>query len=92
MVASAGSSPASESTAPLALGASTLVYALAPNEPLDEMLKARARAAADAQLKRTHHSMGLENQALDKGDLEAERERLALAILAGDPRRLWDGP
>jgi predicted DNA-binding mobile mystery protein A len=70
----------------------TLVYALAPNEPLDEMLKARARAAADAQLKRTHHSMGLENQALDKGDLEAERERLALAILAGDPRRLWDGP
>ena len=70
----------------------TLVYALVPNEPLDEMLKARARAAADAQLKRTHHSMRLENQALDKRDLEQERERLALAILAGDPRRLWDSP
>jgi predicted DNA-binding mobile mystery protein A len=70
----------------------TLVYALVPNEPLDEMLKARARAQADAQLKRTHHSMRLENQALDKGDLEQERERLARQILAGDPRRLWDSP
>lgn len=70
----------------------TLVYALVPNEPLDEMLKARARAQADAQLKRTHHSMRLENQALDRGDLEQERERLARQILAGDPRRLWDSP
>lgn len=70
----------------------TLVYALVPNEPLDEMLKARARAQADLQLKRTHHSMRLENQALDKGDLEQERERLARHILAGDPRRLWDSP
>ena len=52
----------------------------------------RARTAADAQLKRTHHSMRLENQALDKGDLEQERERLAAEILAGDPRRLWDAP
>jgi predicted DNA-binding mobile mystery protein A len=70
----------------------TLVYALVPNQPLDEMLKARARAAADVQLKRTHHSMRLENQALDKGDLEQERERLAAEIMAGDPRRLWDSP
>lgn len=70
----------------------TLVYALVPNEPLDEMLKARARTAADVQLKRTHHSMRLENQALDKGDLEQERERLAAEIMAGDPRRLWDAP
>ncbi len=70
----------------------TLVYALVPNQPLDEMLKTRARAAADVQLKRTHHSMRLENQALDKGDLEQERERLAAEIMAGDPRRLWDSP
>lgn len=70
----------------------TLVYALVSNQPLDEMLKARARAAADVQLKRTHHSMRLENQALDKGDLEQERERLAAEIMAGDPRRLWDSP
>lgn len=70
----------------------TLVYALVPNRPLDEIMADRARAAADAQLKRTHHSMRLENQALDKSDLEAERERLAMEILAGDPRRVWDAP
>ena len=68
----------------------TLVYALVPNEPLDAIIKARAQAAADAQLKRTHHSMRLENQALDKRDLQAERDRLAAEIMAGDPRRLWD--
>lgn len=70
----------------------TLVYALVPNEPLDAVLRARALAAADAQLKRTHHYMRLENQELDKSDLERERERLAVDILAGDPRRLWDEP
>lgn len=69
-----------------------LVYALVPNEPLDEVLRARARAQAEAQLKRTYHSMRLENQALDKRDLDEECERLAAEILAGDPRRLWDSP
>ncbi len=70
----------------------TLVYALVPNEPLDAIIKERAQAAADAQLKRTHHSMRLENQALDNRDLAEERERLAAEIMAGDPRRLWDEP
>jgi predicted DNA-binding mobile mystery protein A len=70
----------------------TLVYALVPNEPLDEVLRARALAAAEAQLKRTHHYMRLESQELDKSDLERERERLVADILAGDPRRLWDEP
>lgn len=68
----------------------TLVYALVPNEPLDEMLTARARAAADVQLKRTHHSMRLENQALEKVDLEDQRALLIETFLAGNPRRLWD--
>lgn len=68
----------------------TLVYALVPNRPLDEILAERARAQADAQLKRTHHSMRLENQALDKSDLEDQRSALVEALVAGDPRRLWD--
>jgi predicted DNA-binding mobile mystery protein A len=70
----------------------TLVYALVPNESLDAIVQARARAAAEAQLARTHHSMKLENQGLDKRDLADQRERLAADILAGDPRRLWDAP
>ncbi len=70
----------------------TLVYALVPNEPLEDMLRARARAAADEQLARTHHTMKLENQALEGSDLEAERERLVEEMLAGDPRRFWETP
>ena len=70
----------------------TLVYVLVPNEPLEETVNARARAAADAQLKRTNHHMRLENQGVDQRDLDAERERLVAEILAGDPRRLWDEP
>src|SRR5688572_24713293 len=54
----------------------TLVYALVPNKPFEELLRERARLHADEQLRRAHHTMRLENQALDKEDLEAERARL----------------
>jgi predicted DNA-binding mobile mystery protein A len=68
----------------------TLVYALVPNQPLDEMLRERARHVADAQLARTHHTMKLENQALEARDLQAERERIVDELLRASPRRLWD--
>jgi predicted DNA-binding mobile mystery protein A len=70
----------------------TLVYALVPNRPLDEMLRDRAQVVADQQLSRTHQTMRLENQALTKADLKTERERLVAELLRGDPRRLWDAP
>jgi predicted DNA-binding mobile mystery protein A len=69
----------------------TLVYALVPNQPLDDMLRARARALANQQLARTHHTMKLENQALSLGDLETERERLINELLSHNAQRLWDG-
>src|SRR5262245_8023854 len=53
-----------------------LVYALVPNTTLEEAVNARARALADAQLARIHHTMRLEDQALRASDLAAERERL----------------
>jgi predicted DNA-binding mobile mystery protein A len=68
----------------------TLVYALVPNRPLDEMLRERAQAIADERVARTHHTMRLENQALTKAALKDERERLVAELLRGDPRRLWD--
>jgi predicted DNA-binding mobile mystery protein A len=67
-----------------------LVYALVPNQPLESMLRERAASVADRRLARTHHTMKLENQALTRGDLEAERERLIAELLRKDPRRLWD--
>ncbi len=70
----------------------TLAYVLLPNRPLDALVMERARELADQQLARTHHTMTLENQALDARDLKAERERLVDELLRGDPARLWDGP
>jgi predicted DNA-binding mobile mystery protein A len=68
----------------------TLVYALVPNQPLDAMLEERAREIADRQISRTHHTMTLENQALDPAELNAQRKRLIAQLLTGNPRRLWD--
>ena len=36
--------------------------------------------------------MGLEAQALSQRDKDREYTRLFESYLAGDPRRLWDGP
>ncbi len=67
----------------------TLVYALVPNKPLDDLLRDRATRIADEQLARAHHSMRLEDQALDPRDLAAARARL-IEELIHEPRRLWE--
>jgi predicted DNA-binding mobile mystery protein A len=68
----------------------TLVYALVPKDPLNEMVRDRAREVADRRVARTHHTMRLENQALEPRALKAERERLVEELVRGDPRRLWE--
>ena len=68
----------------------TLVYALVPVEPLDDMLLARARQKAAGDIARLDHTMRLENQALTDADLEAERQRTVQSMLAGSLRGLWD--
>lgn len=68
----------------------TLVYALVPNEPLEQMVHKRAGVIADRRLARTHHTMKLENQALAHPDLEAERARLVRELIEGNPRQLWE--
>ena len=70
----------------------TLVYALVPNRPLTEIVRARAAMIAEAQLSRMHHTMRLEDQALRNDDLAEERERLIAAILARGGGRLWEEP
>ena len=37
-----------------------------------------------------HHTMRLENQAMDGADLVTERQRIIAELLAGSTRRLWD--
>jgi predicted DNA-binding mobile mystery protein A len=68
----------------------TLVYALVPNRPIDDMLHARAAEVASEHLVRASHTMALENQSLDHGAQEAERERLIDELLRGSLARLWD--
>lgn len=70
----------------------TLVYALVPNAPLEQMVRDRASVIADQRLARTHHTMRLENQALADRDLQTERARLVRDLVEGDPRRLWADP
>jgi predicted DNA-binding mobile mystery protein A len=67
-----------------------LVYAIVPRTSLDEILRDQAAKKADVELARHHHTMRLENQAMDKRDLAAERERLVADMLAGSLRRVWD--
>jgi predicted DNA-binding mobile mystery protein A len=68
----------------------TLVYALVPSAPLENMLRERACALVDERLARTQHSMKLENQALEASDLQTERERLVEEMLGSYLRRLWN--
>lgn len=49
----------------------TLVYALVPNKPLEETVRSRARAVAARELDRIAHTMKLEAQGTDDGDIEA---------------------
>jgi len=66
------------------------VYALVPIEPLDAMVRERAMQKARNEVARLDHTMRLENQALLKSDLDAERERTIDRVLSGSLRGLWD--
>ncbi len=66
------------------------VYAFVPIEPLDDMLRERATQKARKNVARLDHTMRLENQALLKSDLDAERHRAIDLLLSGSLRRLWD--
>lgn len=67
-----------------------LVYALVPRKPLEDQIRERAEAVAEAQLRRTHHTMRLEAQGLDAQDLERERNRLIEELLRAKPSHLWE--
>ena len=66
------------------------VYAFLPLEPLDDMLRERAMQKAQKDVSRLDHTMRLENQALLKSDLDAEKQRTIDLILSGSLRGLWD--
>jgi predicted DNA-binding mobile mystery protein A len=69
----------------------TLVYAIVPNQSLEEMVRAQSRKVAEAQLGRVNHTMRLENQAIARSDLTDQINRLA-EDLNRDGSRLWEEP
>lgn len=68
----------------------TLVYALVPNAPIEDLRVKRAQVIAAQRLSRASHSMALENQGLGSEAQDQERERLVKDLLQGPPARLWD--
>lgn len=62
-----------------------LVYALVPNEPIEEKLRDRAREKAAALTRKVHINMALENQQVDS---TAQIGELASKLLAGPLRNL----
>ena len=65
-----------------------LVYALIPNEPLEEMVRKRALEVASRHLGAVEHTMRLEDQAVD--DDNVRRQHLDTLLSQIDIRRLWD--
>ncbi len=64
----------------------TLVYALVPNTPLEEAVKARARSIALRDLARVAHTMKLEAQETGEATM---KERIEEYIRSIGDRDLW---
>ena len=68
----------------------SLVYALVPNEPLDDQVRARARLVASAHMNAAAHSMRLEDQGTATSVQDRETAGLIEELIAKQPTRLWD--
>jgi predicted DNA-binding mobile mystery protein A len=68
----------------------TLVYALVPNRPLNDIVLERARRCIDKEILRVDHTMALEAQNLNADELADEREELAQDLVRNHIRRIWD--
>jgi predicted DNA-binding mobile mystery protein A len=66
-----------------------LVYALVPTSSLQEMVEERAERVARDQILRVRHSMALEDQATDRGQVKRQIAELRSKLLEGKRSRLW---
>jgi predicted DNA-binding mobile mystery protein A len=64
-----------------------LVYALVPNQPLEQTLRKQARQYLNRQLAPIEHSMLLENQQVPRAEIESKVDEL---LRDTNPRKLWD--
>jgi predicted DNA-binding mobile mystery protein A len=67
-----------------------VVYALVPERPLAETVRAQAERAADRQLAIVSHTMQLEDQAVRDETVRKEQRARIIDRLMQKPARLWD--
>lgn len=65
------------------------VYAIVPNENVDDALHARAMLKAKRLVERAAQHMGLESQGLSAEQIAYEIERIAKELLSNPPRDFW---
>lgn len=66
------------------------VYALVPERPLAETVRARAELVAETQLASVRHTMNLEDQAVADRRATSALRRQMIEQLLRKPARLWD--
>ncbi|MBS0220366.1 MAG: mobile mystery protein A [Proteobacteria bacterium] len=67
-----------------------VVYALVPIRPLAQVVHDRAEQLADKQLASVHHTMSLEDQAVQDKQANKELRQQFIQELLRRPARLWD--
>lgn len=66
------------------------VYQLIPKSSLEACVKSRAKALAEAAIKRTAHTMDLESQSVEKKWLEEQIVEMTQSLLQKSWRNLWE--
>ncbi len=67
-----------------------LVYVFVPNETLEETVERKAKKLALQQVKRTSHTMDLEDQSVDASWKKEQVEELARELLRQSWKHLWE--
>lgn len=67
-----------------------LVYALVPKTSFEEMVDCQAKKIARQQIKRTAHTMDLEDQSVDSQWQEEQVEDLSQELLRKSWKHLWE--
>jgi predicted DNA-binding mobile mystery protein A len=68
------------------------VYALVPRTSLDDMIRKQAKKVAGTRLKRTSHTMLLEDQQISNSDQQREYDSMVDELVQEMPRDLWSEP
>lgn len=67
-----------------------LVYGFAPEDTLEQMVRAQARKIALKRLKRLNNTMRLEKQGLSDEEQKKALENMIEKILVDQPKNFWD--